>query len=428
MERSQKEHDVLRAAERALESDDTTVLKNSLLELLNMFQKLSRRIDKIFKQSDKQQEALIHLNEELCATRDKQADDIKRLVEEQKKRASAIIESRKRLYELHRTEVSQYKSNVNELTTILIEKEELEKQYKLLQAEYNELKSSGGKKQQGDNQFGSFEISDCVKSLKSIGLEKTILALTKEITKTEIIMGEMNNTAFTKNFFKILNTRVQTDFLKKQTLPIPVETLSLHIIKSYAEDILCVVADTIIESTSQRNHNALQFLSYYDGGETLDSSGDRFKKPDIIDRNNNRWIAIAIAQIYIQREKLLKQLEERRVIIKDISDKVEKCKQEIESSKRECKELEDELEEFRKSEAIETMRFEVAEKERMNKINAITRHMYTLEEEINGGLRAISTERARRLIIEENLSPLEEKYEMILTAVVKAMLKLISKK
>ena len=58
MARTQKEHEVLRDAEKALDSDNMEIVHNALFELLNMHQKLSRRIDKILKQSDKQQERL----------------------------------------------------------------------------------------------------------------------------------------------------------------------------------------------------------------------------------------------------------------------------------------------------------------------------------------------------------------------------------
>jgi hypothetical protein len=289
MARTQKEYEVIRAAERAMDDDDLQVVKSSLFELLNIYQKLSRRVDKILKQSDKQQEVLINLNDELCNIRDRQASNISEMIADQKKRAGNILESKRRLYELHKKEVVQYESNINELTALLIEKNDLEKRYALLEKEFKELKASTGSIQKEGASYSRFELNEALEALRPVGLEDAILALTKKIFDSEIITNGMDNLRFFKSFFKVLNLAVQKEFLQKQQLNMPVDVISMHIIKSYVEDILCVLADAAIERASQKDRNAWNFLYYFNGEVSLDKNGDKFKRPEIVDKNLNHW-------------------------------------------------------------------------------------------------------------------------------------------
>lgn len=407
MARTQKEYEAIRAAEHAMDSDDLDVVKSSLFELLNVYQKLSRRVDKILKQSDKQQEVLINLNDELCNIRDRQANNISEMIADQRKRASNILESKKRLYELHKKDVVQYESNINELTTLLIEKNDLEKRYTLLEKEFKELKASAGPVQKEGGSYSRFELDEALEALKSVGLEDAILALTKRIFESEIITGGMDNLRFFKSFFKMLNLSVQKNFLQRQQLNMPVEVVSIHIIKAYVEDILCVLADTVIEKASQKDRNAWNFLYYFNGEVSLDKNGDKFKRPEIVDKSSNRWTPASISQIYLQKNSLLAQLQKKREILKSLSAKLGAVAVE--------------------EEADVTEETDERIKERLAAFSAINDNSAIAKEEDGTTARMIAMERSKILILEESLAPLEEKYDAILSALVKAMLHLTGK-
>ncbi len=418
MARTQKEYEVIRAAEHAMDSDDLDAVKSSLFELLNIYQKLSRRVDKILKQSDKQQEALINLNDELCNIRDKQANNISEMIADQKKRAGNILESKKRLYELHKKEVVQYESNINELTALLIEKNDLEKRYALLEKEFKELKSSTGTVQKEGGSYSRFELNEALEALKSAGLENAILTLTKKIFESEIITGGMDNLRFFKSFFKMLNLSVQKNFLQKQQLNMPIEIVSMHIIKSYVEDILCVLADTVIDKASQKDRNAWNFLYYFNGEVSLDKNGDKFKRPEIVDKSSNRWTPASISQIYLQKNSLLAQIQKRKEILKNLSAKIVTAAVD-----------EDEMGALNETGELQhtAQEVDIRKRERLAAFSAANDNSAILKEEEGTTARMIAMERSKILILEESLAPLEEKYDAILSALIKAMLHLVGK-
>jgi len=417
MARTQKEHDAVRQAERAIDSEDIEFVHTALFDLLNVYQKLSRRIDKILKQSDKQQEVLINMNDELCNIRDKQAGDISAMIADQKKRASTILESKRRLYELHKKEVVQYESNINELTALLIEKNDLEKRYELLEKEFKQLKSSAGVSQKDTASYGNFELNEAMNALKSVGLENAIVELTKKIFESEIVSGGVDNLRFFKSFFKMLNVAVQKNFLQKQQLNMPPEVISMHIVKAYVEDILCVLADTVIEKAAQQDRNAWNFLYYFNGEVSLDKNGDKFKRPEIVDKALNRWTPGSISQIYLQKTSLLNQLQKKREILKGLSLKLAKDPTENETD------VSDEIEE--QENFLEERNIQI--KERLAAFSAVNDNSAIMREEDGTTSRMITMEKSKILILEESLAPLEEKYDAILSALIKAMLQLIGK-
>jgi hypothetical protein len=227
----------------------------------------------------------------------------------------------------------------------------------------------------------------------------------------------MDNLRFFKSFFKMLNLAVQKEFLQKQQLNMPADVLSMHIIKAYVEDILCVLADAAIERASQKDRNAWNFLYYFNGEVSLDKNGDKFKRPEIVDKNLNHWTPASISQIYLQKNSLLNQLQKKREILKNLGAKAGVVS------------VEDELCPVDESGEPQHAEQEVDSqiKERLAAFSAANDNSAIAKEEDGTMARMITMERSKILILEESLAPLEEKYDAILSALVKAMLHLASK-
>ena len=130
MAQTPKEARLLRDIESLMDSDDITALQKGLLKLLSAYQKQARRFDKIIKQSDKQQEQMLRLNEELERIKNEQAQNITHMIEDKKKRAKNIMETKKKIYQMHQEEMHKVKSEVDELTQMIVEKEKLEQELK----------------------------------------------------------------------------------------------------------------------------------------------------------------------------------------------------------------------------------------------------------------------------------------------------------
>lgn len=468
-----REDRILKAAEEAMESESTEGLKESLLNLLKIYKKLSERTDKILKQSDRQQDAMFRMNEELTKVKEQQDKDIDSLIEDKKKRAKNILESKRKIYEVHKKEIMEYKSSVDNLTNVLVEKDALEKKYKLLEAEYQKLKAVvKTAKPSEDEEIGQFELQDALDILKERGLENEILKLTEESLRSNVIEGGMENIQFSRNFLRSLKSCIAKDFIAQHIAGVSHEKIAAHIVRSYAEDILSVVADTIIQKAAKKVATAVKFLNFYNGDITFSSSGEKLKKPDIMDVDGNRWVSSSIYQIASQRDGALKQLKEKREIVERSTKKLnedsgilarnrtkaEKLQKELQENKiasdatfLELKKLKDEYLELKtrvnkksKDQKLQ-VQFEEA-RDRMLEVETEDKHMQkrrdeikkeleeielesvTLRKDVEGYKKMLGTEKSKLMLLEEGLMPLDEKYDTIISAFVKAMLKFISGK
>ncbi len=474
MARSEREYEILRRAEKALESDSLQETRESLLDLLNTYQRLSRRVDKILKSSDKQQDTLLKINEKLQDLRDEQQKNISELIEDKKKRAKNILDSKRKIFEAHQKEINEARSSVDELTVILLEKDKVVKRYELLEAEYKKLKASQPKESKDEaKEYSRYEYEDAIEKLNvNNALSEEIISGTKKLLESELFNGSMDNIKFSKNFLKMLKNSIKDHFLSRYQTEIPHDKLSVYIIKYFAEDILSVVADTIMEKGAKKVRNAMSFLNFYNGEVTFDNNGQKYKKPEIIDRNGNRWITSTITQIVLQRATLLKQIEDKKEIIRNSMlkynndmDEIARCESKIsalnvefESTKLSADSAFGKLKEYKDEYLVLKTKLQKApdDAELAEKCTALKASIDELEhndevsihskkdikkeqEELEAKLidlkkdtenykKMLANEKGKLILLEENYAPLEEKHDLIITALSKAMLSFINQK
>lgn len=345
MAQTVREYQLLRDIEATLESEDVNSLQHSLLKLLTAYQKQSRRTEKIVSQSDRQQEQLLTLNGELEAIRNEQAKNITELIEDKKSRAKNIIESKKKIFEIHKQELSEYRSSIDELTRMIVEKDEAIAQVRAYEAENRRLKSllaklaprrpaaSGGTTMQ----IPPEQLQEIVASLElEHPLMQDILHAAKRLLKNELNFTRIDNFAFTKNAPQLLRAAT-VRILESYAEDVPIKEVGVYLAEKYREDLFAVFADHLIELVCEREANATRFVNFYNGEIAFASNGSRYQKPEITSPDGTRWNLSTIHQVALQKKSAIKQFEMKNAEVAKIQQDIKAMQQKILHLEKEIK-------------------------------------------------------------------------------------------
>lgn len=414
-----KEQEIELKVDSALSSSDIEDVKKTLSEIYKLYQKTNRRMDKIIKAADKQQEIFVALNDKLTNIKEEQASSIHKLIEDKKARAKNIMESKRKIFEAHQKELNSAKSNVDELTQLLVEKDTIAKKYAMLQNEYENLKAQilPSKDAQTQN-ISAYELEKQIDTLLSFGLEKVIFAITQSINK-EIIVGKLDSTMFAKQFFKIAKSMLEKNFLSKQELSVPIDKLSLYILQKYSKDMLSIVADSVIAKSFEKNRFTTEFLSSYNGSFVHDGAST-IEKAAITDASGNRWMITSIMQHYTQKNQSNAQLQARQDLISTLQEKKDELQKAINSFKEEI-DLVANIDDQDMQESTLTEEQELV-------IAKLKSKIYNNEKEIESIDKMLAAEQGKAILQENTLALHEEKYGLIVSAFVKSMMKSMMKK
>lgn len=378
---SDKEKQTLRSAEKALDSDNIEDVKSHLLDLLNLYQKISRRHDKILKQSDRQQESLLSLTYKLHKIKEQQAQNIAHMIDDQKKRAKNILESKRKIYENHQQELESYKTSVNDLTQLLLDKETLSVRYEQLKKDYQQLRTlyygTTGTIKETLEQYHISDLEDILTEFEVDQLEEVLYAITLEFVQTSLIETPLNPLHFPKIFFKSFKELLINHFLVNQHLNIPADVIAMYVIKKYMEDLLSILADQVLQKIAQHSKNAELFFQFFNGEIIVDTEGKKVIKSAIIDSATGMlWMSSVVAQIVAQRKTVQNQIQAKLLMINKIEDK------------------------------LASLTSDDPEKLNYQKI--------------------LDTENGRLIVLQEIINPLDQKYDAIITEFVRAIMKFMS--
>lgn len=378
---SDKEKQTLRSAEKALDSDNIEDVKSHLLDLLNLYQKISRRHDKILKQSDRQQESLLSLTYKLHKIKEQQAQNIAHMIDDQKKRAKNILESKRKIYENHQQELESYKTSVNDLTQLLLDKETLSVRYEQLKKDYQQLRTlyygTTGTIKETLEQYHISDLEDILTEFEEDQLEEVLYAITLEFVQTSLIETPLNPLHFPKIFFKSFKELLINHFLVNQHLNIPADVIAMYVIKKYMEDLLSILADQVLQKIAQHSKNAELFFQFFNGEIIVDTEGKKVIKSAIIDSATGMlWMSSVVAQIVAQRKTVQNQIQAKLLMINKIEDK------------------------------LASLTSDDPEKLNYQKI--------------------LDTENGRLIVLQEIINPLDQKYDAIITEFVRAIMKFMS--
>lgn len=348
MAQSAKESRLLRDVEALMESTDVDLLQKGILKLLSAYQKQARRFDKIITQSDRQQENMLLLNEELERIKEDQSKNINNLIEDKKKRAKNVMETKKKIYELHRDEMHKVKSEVDGLTQILVQKEQIENELEELKSAYNSLKqkyNDATKKDTPHNEkdvasqtIDDYDLKDILKRLvEENAYEQRLRKMFKNVVE-ELNIAKMDNLKFKKLFVSTIMKKTKEDL---QTLNIDQDTEALggFIVRKYFDDAIYFFSDHLIQQTVKKNIEASQFINFYNGEVAFLPNGQRINKPEISDIDGNRWTSGSIMQVAMRRNQELKAYQDKQREVNDVKEQLGKKNAELRS-------LQDQSEQF----------------------------------------------------------------------------------
>lgn len=331
---------VIREAEALLESQDISELQEALLKLLGAYQKQARRFEKILTQTDKQQEQMLHLNEELERVKNEQEKSIDDLVADKKQRAKKIMENQQKIFQLHRQEIQQVKSEVDELTQVIVQKDQLVAELDELKMAYRKLleNNKSNPNTTGKLPIDELSLQDKLKELiTQYGYEKRLLSVYESVV-TSISLQATDNLKFQKYFISLIMQEVKKDLAKLGTIENSEQLASL-VVRKYFDDAIYLFSDHIIQLTVKKNIEAAQFINFYNGEVAFLPNGKRVDKPDIKDPEGNRWTTSSITQVALRRNQELKACREKESDVKKIESDLDAKKQEHEQIERSKAEL-----------------------------------------------------------------------------------------
>jgi hypothetical protein len=409
----------------ALESYAPDELATVLREMVELYQKNSKRVDKILKTSDHFQAMLLGLSEKLADIKDAQDKRISDMVSDQRQRAKQILHSRKSIYEAHKKEVYNYKININELTDLLNEKSALFTKYQTLQKDYEALKNT--KAIALDTQSANTkELEYELDKLKEQNLEQELLALTKTLIQNELDCGFTDKTQFSKIFLKLIKSELENVFLTNHKSSIPLDKLSRFIIRRYLEDILSTAADIIIQSAVGKDKNAIEFMNYFNGTVIFNNNVNHIGRIEIIDTNGTKWIPSAIVQTFSKRNFLLKQIGAKKDAINILDIKLQGYYLEIKRLEGEIATIvphhKQELSLINDSMVTTTHIDETLTADENTKVRFLKQLIMKNIQEANTQKRIISNETGKLLLFENSLETLSNTCDLIINAFVKALM------
>lgn len=163
-----------------------------------------------------------------------------------------------------------------------------------------------------------------------------------------------------------------------------VMALNGFVLRIYFDPILQLCATTLIAMVMKRDKNADAFLRFYNGETILDGSGNKIKKPFIVDVNNNTWNYNSIFSIMNQYEQYLKKHSKQLTLVDEAENFHKHAASETASTKRKKKELIESARQTRAEHASSSLnveRLEAIEKPSKEELSRL-RHEKSREREL----------------------------------------------
>jgi DNA repair exonuclease SbcCD ATPase subunit len=317
--------------ESNLDCNDNAVLQQTLLKLLEAYNKQLIRTQKVLASSDKQQERLIELNEKLESIRLEQTQNIGKLIDDKRTNAKNIIENKKKIFEIHKQELVKRQANIDDLTQMIIQKDEALAKLKAyveenqrLRKELHKLELNSAKIVDENESFTIETLTTLTSSLSArFNLEFDILQAVNVLLAGDVDFSKIDHDFFSKHGLRLIQKNIQT-LLNSYDKTMPNRELSIYIVTTYLDDILSVCADKLIDLIGGKNAKAANFVNFYDGQISVFPDGSRTQKPEIKSSDGTRWNVNAIYQVAFQYKNLMSKLKEKEEVVTKLSNAISK--------------------------------------------------------------------------------------------------------
>lgn len=314
-------------------------------------------------------------------------------------------------------------------------------------------------------------LAEIDKKTAADGIKKKITNLCADLVKGQLNPSEHDNGAFGKSFVPVLQERFLKFVPDDERIDTPElkQSIANYLLREHFDFCTYQFAHCIVGKLIAKEPKIDAFIKFYDGSVSFSPDGKRFTRPDITDKEGNRWNSATIFQVAMQRKVGLDKIARNAEAIKLTEDTIEKFKADI---IKQTKLIDTNLSVSASFEAEIQKKLEVstkakenifelkrrllsagktgeASKEIQNKINALSIQIKQLdrdEKHIFGEKKKIDAEieKAKARIITyqkdqasyeykltkdkeqkeqlaKNQIPLEEKYEVVITAFSKAI-------
>ncbi len=307
-----------------------------------------------------------------------------------------------------------------------------------------------------------------LKELEKQGLDEKLRQVAIYASQNDLDLKKINPFQFGKSFIKVFQDNIIRLVGGAVQIKEDMPAYTNYVFRVKFDGMLYQLSRELVELLLNKNANAEQFIRFYNGDTSFTPDNKRFQKPDIIDDTGLRWNSSTIFQIAIQRKKCLEKIKEISDEIVAVEDKIREFERKIAEAKKDAEREREKLgnieKEFRELTAntrrlkdeVGLLKEEFASKKEANEIRVIQEQIATKSYELKKNLKdeelnmldkkKIENEAERATIKEqqlikdkvsferklaadfskkenlvENQKPLDEKYEIVLRALGKAI-------
>lgn len=187
------------------------------------------------------------------------------------------------------------------------------------------------------------------KKLIESGLESKLSALARQLSEHELSFSRFDNIHFAKRFIQVFQEKFLT-LLPREILsqdPLMQQSCANFLLRRHFDTLMLHLAKILLELLLQKDRKAEMFVRFYNGDTSFSPEGKRFKKPEIIDAEGNRWNSATIFQVVAQRRAGLEKIQgneedvaKTKEFIDNIQSKIDDQEALLGQRQREIRELE----------------------------------------------------------------------------------------
>ncbi len=167
------------------------------------------------------------------------------------------------------------------------------------------------------------------------GIKEKIPTLIAALLKGQLNPSELDNATFSKNFTPVLQDKfldLVPEDKRISTIEIK-QAIANYLLRIYFDSCIDHIARKIIEKMINKEPKIDAFIKFYNGDVSFTPSGKRFTRPDITDKEGNRWNSSTIFQVAMQRKTGLDKIARNAEAIRLTEEAIAKFKREIISQK-----------------------------------------------------------------------------------------------
>lgn len=160
---------------------------------------------------------------------------------------------------------------------------------------------------------------------ESVEAEQEIISdIATHILGTELDFARITHNYFSKNYIKIFQKNI-FDFLRENLSEedIILEGLANLILRENWILVHTAMAINILGLVSDKNPNAENFLKNYSGEIELDAERNKYKLPEIIDKNGSKWNVPSIIGVVMQQKKMIEAAALKSQALENLKEHIE---------------------------------------------------------------------------------------------------------